>query len=205
MTDRLRLGFDFDNTLISYDQVFFDRALADDLIPMSLEQTKVAVRNHLRQAGLEDKWTLLQGEVYGPGIGGAIPFPGALEALTRIRSRGIDTCIVSHKTRRPYAGGDHDLRAAALGWLEDNGFFDQTRLVHGPGDVYFESSVKEKAQRVGTLGCSHFVDDLAEVLEMLPKGVRKIQFAPHVESIDVARWPVLSSWDNLDNFLPESL
>ena len=48
------IGLDFDNTLISYDQLFFTCALEDGLIPASLSADKMAVRDHLRESGRED-------------------------------------------------------------------------------------------------------------------------------------------------------
>ena len=54
------IGLDFDNTLISYDQLFFACALECGLIPESLSADKIAVRDHLRESGREDMWTRLQ-------------------------------------------------------------------------------------------------------------------------------------------------
>ena len=59
----MRLGFDFDNTLISYDLLFHRVALDKGLIHKDLLKQKNAVRDYLRDMGAEDEWTRLQGEV----------------------------------------------------------------------------------------------------------------------------------------------
>ncbi|HEX6713425.1 MAG TPA: hypothetical protein VF066_08565, partial [Thermoleophilaceae bacterium] len=116
------LGVDFDNTIVSYDEVFHDIAVEDGLIPAGIARTKESVRNHLRRAGREDDWTRLQGEVYGARMDRARPFHGVLEALRDCARDGIELAIVSHKTRHPYLGPRYDLHAAAREWLEQRGF-----------------------------------------------------------------------------------
>lgn len=202
MTGVVRLGLDFDNTLIGYDRLFFERAHAEGLVPEALSPTKVAVRDHLRSVGREDDWTVLQGEVYGPLIDGAIPFPGSLEAVQRMTARGVRVCIVSHKTRVPYRGEPHDLRGAALGWLEKNGFLDSGRLEGGAAGVHFASTLDEKVELIAELGCTHFVDDLPEVLRRLPASLGAIRFDPMEGAEAGGPWPLLRSWDDLDDFLP---
>jgi hypothetical protein len=48
----------------------------------------------------------------------------------------------------------------------------------GPDQVFFEVTKQEKVNRIVTLGCSHYIDDLPEILEMLPDPVQPILFAP---------------------------
>jgi FMN phosphatase YigB (HAD superfamily) len=64
----MRLGFDFDNTLISYDQLFHRVALDKSLILAEILKQKNAVRDSMRERGIEEEWTRLQGEVYGSRI-----------------------------------------------------------------------------------------------------------------------------------------
>jgi FMN phosphatase YigB (HAD superfamily) len=112
------VGFDFDNTLISYDKLFRLIALERELIPEDIRPQKNAVRNYLRLQGNENAWTLLQGEVYGGRIQDAEPYPGMLGALIELTHRGVPMCIVSHKTRTPYLGEPLDLHSAARSWLD---------------------------------------------------------------------------------------
>ena len=115
----MRLGLDFDNTLISYDHLFHRVALEKGLISQEIPKQKNAVRNSMREQGIEDEWTRLQGEVYGRRILEAEPYPGMLSTLKQLASKNVPMCIVSHKTRTPYLGEPWDLHAAARGWLLD--------------------------------------------------------------------------------------
>lgn len=61
----MRLGIDFDNTIVCYDELFHRVALEQGLIPADLPVNKSEVRNHLRRVGKEPLWTEMQGSVYG--------------------------------------------------------------------------------------------------------------------------------------------
>ncbi|NLI76240.1 MAG: haloacid dehalogenase-like hydrolase [Candidatus Riflebacteria bacterium] len=159
-----RIGLDFDNTIIRYDEVFRQVAVGRGLVPADLPPTKTAVRDFLRRAGREPAWTELQGVVYGPGIGAAEPFPGVLDFFRACRRDGMAVCIISHKTRVPYAGEPHDLHAAAMGWLEAQGFFRPDGIGLARADVWFEETKAGKLARIAERGCTHFLDDLPELL-----------------------------------------
>jgi hypothetical protein len=176
----MRIGIDFDNTLIDYDRVFLGAARDLGLVPHDFVGAKRAVRDRIRLLpDGELAWQRLQGRVYGAGIGGAVPFDGAVEFLRRCARAGAETFIVSHKTRF----GHHDparvdLREAARGWMAAQGFF---RAGDGlPSDhVYFEDDRGRKIARIVALGCTHFIDDLEEVFAdpRFPAGVRRILLA----------------------------
>ena len=56
-----KLGLDFDNTLISYDLIFYETASEYKLIPKDIKRSKNAVRNYLINKNEENKFTELQG------------------------------------------------------------------------------------------------------------------------------------------------
>jgi len=171
------LGVDFDNTLVSYDEIFFSAALEQGLVPEDLHPSKNEVRAFLRRTGREDLWTELQGYVYGEAIKDAPPFPGAVEALAALLERGAEVRIISHKTRRPYLGNEqYDLHEAARSWIEANVL---PRILR-PVEAYFEPTKEAKLERIAATKCTHFVDDLPEFLGELsfPAGVVKILFDP---------------------------
>lgn len=194
------LGLDFDNTLISYDRLFHRLALEKSLVPAETPVNKNAVRDYLRQQDKEDDWTRLQGEVYGSRILEAAPYPGMRQALEKLTARGVPMCIVSHKTRTPYLGEPWDLHAAARSWLAEQRFHAADGLGWPEDKVFFELTKEAKAQRVRALGCTHYVDDLPEILEMLPGTVRKILFAP--DGVEAAGdWQVMRAWDELPSLI----
>lgn len=197
----MRLGFDFDNTLISYDQLFHRVALDTALILAGMPPQKNAVRDYLRQQGREEEWTRLQGEVYGGRILEAEPYQGMKTTLKELSDRQISMCIVSHKTRTPYLGESWDLHAAARSWLTQQGFFDANGLAWSEDQVFFELTKEAKIVRIIALGCTHYVDDLPEILAMLPDSVEKILFAPSEYTEGHPDWKLMRSWQELPSLL----
>lgn len=174
------VGLDFDNTVVCYDALFHRLATERGLLPPQVPATKGQVRDYLRRAGREDLWTELQGIAYGPRMAEATPFPGVLEFLARCRDNDDRCVIVSHKTRYPYAGTDHDLHVAAREWLVTNGFLDRARTGLSADHVYLELTKEAKLERIAELRCDVFVDDLPEFLAepSFPPQTDRIWFAP---------------------------
>lgn len=197
----MRLGLDFDNTLISYDRLFHHVALDQALIPEEIAAEKNAVRDYLRQQGREQQWTRLQGEVYGSRILEAEPYPGMQAVLKGLSGRQIPMCIVSHKTRTPYLGEPWDLHAAARSWLEQQGFHDVNGLAWSQEQVFFELTKEAKVARILALGCTHYVDDLPEILAMLPDSIEKILFSPSGDLLVPPGWKCMTAWQVLPNLL----
>jgi hypothetical protein len=198
---RLRLGIDFDNTLVTYDRVFLARARGSGLLPAGFRGNKQAVRDAIRRLpDGELSWQRLQGYVYGQGIGGAAMFAGVDRFLRRCRRDGHAVFIVSHKTE--YANHDPariNLRAAALDWMETRGFFDPRKYAIPRANVFFEDTRAGKLARIASLQCTHFIDDLIEVLADpgFPPGVGRVMFGMLAagESRDMtvcATWPEIA-------------
>jgi len=194
------VGFDFDNTLISYDRLFHSVALGKGMIPEEVTPLKNAVRDYLRKQGREEDWTRLQGEVYGSRILEAEAFPGVKAALRWLAGKELPMCIVSHKTRTPYLGEPWDLHAAARGWLERQGLYGSSDSGLPENQVFFELTKVAKVERICALGCTHYVDDLPEILAMLPSNIEKILFAPNDDSGDDG-WQLMRSWQELPTIL----
>ncbi|MEW5724493.1 MAG: hypothetical protein AB1896_15385 [Thermodesulfobacteriota bacterium] len=198
----MRIGVDFDNTIIQYDRVFHAAALDRGLIVPDFPASKSLIRNHLRRTGREEEWTCLQGWVYGERIREAEPFPGVVEFFTSCRESGAPVFIISHKTKRPYGGPPYDLHAAALAWLEQAGFFD----IPGPGlprtRVFLEETKTQKIERISLTGCTYFIDDLPEFLSEpgFPLGVGRLLFDPDGRFRGAAEYPRREDWRGLINF-----
>ncbi len=195
------IGVDFDNTIVSYDALFHRIAVERGLIPSSVPMEKTAVRDHLRLLGGEEKWTELQGLVYGPRIREAVGFPGVKAFFARCHRAGLAVHIVSHKTRQPVLGPPHDLHEAAIGWLEDAGYFDSTSPALPRDHVHFGATRLEKIGHIRALGCTIFIDDLEEVFREpeFPAGAERILFAPQRQSAAPAGLKVLTSWAQIEN------
>ena len=125
MTTSLRIGLDFDNTLITYDDVFLNLARERGLTGADFLGRKQAIRDAIRLLpDGELSWQQLQGQVYGKGVARALMFDGVGSFLKQCRQHNVPVVIVSHKTEF----GHHDpervnLRQAALDWMTEQGFF----------------------------------------------------------------------------------
>jgi len=197
------IGVDFDNTIVCYDALFHRVALERGLIPASLPVNKTAVRDHLRATGRENIWTEIQGEVYGARMAEAAPYPGVREFFRSCREQQVPVRIISHKTRHPYLGERHDLHAAARNWLQLQGFFNPTQIGLHHDEVFFELTKEEKLARISTCGCTHFIDDLPELLTapQFPDCVERYLFDPEAIQRSVAGVQSASSWAELAEHL----
>jgi hypothetical protein len=175
----LRIGLDFDNTLITYDDVFLSMARERGLAAPDFSGRKQAIRDSIRLLpDGELSWQQLQGQVYGKGVARATMFDGVGSFLRQCKQRNVPVVIVSHKTEF----GHHDpervnLRQAALDWMTAQGFFNEYGIARE--NVYFEGTRQEKIARITQLDCSHFIDDLEEVLTDpdFPMRVERILFS----------------------------
>lgn len=162
----MRIGIDFDNTIAGYDRLFVALAAEAGITDLPWGANKAGVRACLRRQGQagEVEWQRLQAQAYGPRMAEAEPLEGVLDFLRCRKRLGDALFIVSHKTRlaRRDIGGV-DLRQTALAWMKAQGFFDANGLGLSSAQVFFEDSRDAKVARIGTLGCSHFIDDLEEV------------------------------------------
>ena len=195
----MRIGVDFDNTIVCYDGVFHAAAVERGLIPTDLPVNKDSVRDYLRRWGREDDWTQLQGYVYGPRMREAEPFPGALEFLERCARVQVPVWIISHKTRYPCRGPEYDLHAAARDWLATHGLHDAATVALPPDHVCLELTKPDKLARIAAVGCTHFVDDLPEFLAepAFPPGVRRLLFDPRGRHEGGTPFPRASTWEEI--------
>lgn len=172
------VGVDFDNTIVSYDGVFYRVALEEGLIPNWVAVKKNAVRDYLREQGLEAEWTRLQGEVYGARMGDAAAFDGVRRFFSFCWERGIRVAIISHKTKHPFLGHPYDLHEAAAGWIRGSGLLEIGSLA--AENIFFETTKQAKIDRVLSFGCDYFIDDLPEILgePRLRGNVTRVLFDP---------------------------
>ena len=159
----MRIGLDLDNTIACYDRAI--AVLAEELLelPKYVHCTKAGLSDYLRREGRESEWTAFQGELYGPGMRFAQPFEGAINTMVQLENQGHELMVVSHRSRRPYAGQQHDLHCFGMKWVNENlrvrGLFnDRTTAIN------FLDSQEKKLSRITELECDVFVDDLPKVL-----------------------------------------
>ena len=189
MSSRPVIGVDFDNTIVSYDDLMFEIALEKGYITVDHPKTKKSIRDTIRLLSYgEMKWQKLQGAVYGPEMSRAVVADGVISFFEQCRRQEIKVHIISHKTQfANYDPTATNLREAAMRWIEEQGLFKSIETGLSSRDVYFESSRSEKIQRINMLNCTHFIDDLEETFleDSFPSRVSKILYDPHREHAQV--------------------
>jgi len=194
----MQIGIDFDNTIVSYDTLFHKVAVEKGVIPTGLRQTKLAVREHLRRRGQEDVWTEMQGHVYGARMEEAEAYPGAIEFLRWASRQGASVSIISHKTRHPFMGPRYDLHSAARLWVEHH-LRDGARALVKAEDVFFELTQEQKLDRIRSIACNYYIDDLPEILLApdFPGDIERILFDPEGHHYDAGPLKTMRSWQDM--------
>lgn len=190
----MRIGIDFDNTIICYDDVFCHLAKDWGLVNPEFSGTKRELRDEVRSKHDDVTWQRLQGKAYGEFIHHATLFDGVIEFLaTCRRNPAIDLCIVSHKTEFGHFDDKRiSLRDASRQWMHHQGILSFIK----EENVHFETTREEKIERIKALQCTHFIDDLPEVLEspLFPDIKRYLfQGAPQHNS----NIPTMNSWKEI--------
>lgn len=200
----MRIGLDFDNTIVSYDKLFHTVAREEGLIPSDFPVSKLAIRDYLRQIDQEDLWTEMQGTVYGSRMLEAQAYPGVLEFIRRARTSGHTLAIVSHKTQYNFRGPRYDLHAAARSWIEHY-FCEESSFLIPEDHIFFELTKDEKWARISQFACDVFIDDLPEILlaAAFPAKTRPFLFDPHGDHMNAELPGVerISSWQGFEKCL----
>lgn len=182
----MRIGLDFDNTIVGYDHVFARAAVEGGHLPEGFEGGKTDVREAVRaQKNGEQRWQMLQGQVYGKHMPEARLIDGVEDFLVRCKERGDTLYIVSHKTEFGHFDDSFiNLRDAARAWMANRGFFNPGRYDLDPYKVSFHATRDEKVSKIAELELDFFIDDLPEVLSHpnFPSATRRLLFDPSASS-----------------------
>lgn len=187
----MRIGIDFDNTLVNYDGVFYRSARQLGWIAEQSGQSKEDVKQFFIRQDQELRWTELQGIVYGRDIQFATAYAGVNDTLEQWLAQGATLFVVSHKTRYPIIGDKLDFHLAASQWLQQQ---DLTRYFE---QVYFCPQKETKVKQIAELALDVFIDDLPSILldPHFPPHTQGILFAPgqavHTALRTVASWQEL--------------
>ena len=142
----LRIGLDFDNTLIDYSdvfaKVFVTESARRDITPSELPTGKQAVKQAAIKLAGETFWMSIQGLAYGRGIIDGKLSSGVADFLHTARTERAEIYIVSHKTEYGHFDNSKtNLRTAARDWMEAQGFFDPDGFDLHPSQLFFEGTL----------------------------------------------------------------
>lgn len=194
------VGIDFDNTMVDYTGVFHSTALTLGWFNgAEVARSKDAVKAFFIEKNLEDKWTELQGIVYGKTISQAKPYAGLLPCLRLWLEHGHQLFIISHKTQYPIIGARLNFHDAALDWLKTHIFSKLDQRLFNSHNVYFNQTICEKIATIGSLNCDLFIDDLEKILldPSFPGKTQKILFDPNSLSEQQNALHTVSGWDQI--------
>ena len=195
-----KIGIDFDNTIVFYDNLFHKIALEKKLISVDFPKSKILIRNFLRKNNKDELFTMIQAEVYGKRILEASPAPNVNLVIKQLINLGWDVFIISHKSLYPYKGPKYDLHKSAMLWLDKNKFFEDDNVGISRDKVYFNVTKEEKINKIDTLGCDYFIDDLPEILSLINKNTIKILYNPE-NNYKYDEYIILNKWKNLIKIL----
>ncbi len=196
----MRIGFDFDNTIVSYDALFHKVAIEQGVIDETVPVNKIAVRDYLRSIDRENSWTEMQGYVYGARMREAQCYPHVLDVMRQMKQAGHELAIISHKTKYPYLGQQYNLHDAAHLWIEEY-LVDEIGALIPVEQIFFEITKENKLNRISQWQCDVFIDDLPEILlsQHFPKKTQRYLFDPEQHYVN-ASFPdikIISSWSLL--------
>ena len=200
----MRIGIDIDNTIICYDHVFAAVANSRGFCVQS-SASKTEVKKWFHERDMHQAFTHLQGEVYGKFIDLANLFDGVLAFIEFAKKSGCHLFLVSHKTRYPLVGEKVDLHKSARNFLIDKNVISKSGVVGvPPNNVFFESSLDRKINRISTLNLDFFIDDLLQVFEHLnfPKTTNFVHFSQDlVKNVPNGKVSTFQNWKEILPFL----
>ena len=123
--------------------------------------------------------------------------------MQQLVAAGHELVIISHRSRRPYAGPPHDLHSAASAWVADR--LQSKGLFNGVSSVTnFLETREEKVACISELCCLAFLDDLPEVLQApgFPAETVGILFDPSGAGTAPPGCRLITAWPELFEVLP---
>ena len=160
----MRIGIDFDNTIVKYDKIFINTAIKLGFINKNWNGTKKMLREVLIKK--DNQWELLQGQVYGPLMLKAKPFSGVKKFLFTANLHHHKIFIISHKSI--YGHFDNTktkLREQALTWLKKENFFNKNYISLNKSNIFFCQTRTCKIKKINELKLDFMIDDLEEIFE----------------------------------------
>ena len=171
----IKVGFDFDNTIINYDNLFYEISLKKGLLPKRLGKSKESVKNFLIKNYPIKIWQKIQSEVYSQLIYLAKPNNEIIKLIKYLIKNNIEVFIVSHKTKFPYFGNKINLHKLSLKWIDKNILKKKIKIQRK--NIFFETTEKKKINKIKKLKLTHFVDDLDKILKLLDNSIKKIKYS----------------------------
>ena len=201
----MRIGIDLDNTIIDYNQSFFDNAIKLKFLSQNIKKNsktnlkKFTKDNLLKSKNGTFKWEFLQGKVYGKFINKAKIFSGFLEFIQFCAYYKIEIFIISHKSKKPHFDNDINLREVAIDFLKKNNVIDKSNKL-SKKNIFFCNTKNQKIKKINNLDCDYFIDDLYEIInnKLINKKIFKIHFTDELKKNSFKKF---NNWFDIKDFI----
>jgi len=193
----IRIGIDFDNTIVNYENSFYHEAIKRKIFKKNSKKknSKNRLKKKLISLNKEDEWTKIQGFVYGKRFNRAEPYKGAVKFLNQYcNKKNVELFIISHKTLYPIIGEKINLHKISKEWIAKKKIFQNKNDNWIKKHIFFLKTKEKKIKKIIDLKCDYFIDDLIDILNRLPRKIKKIHFDPFEKNIksNVKSWQELS-------------
>lgn len=147
----------------------------------------------------QEEWKVVQEWLYTEGLNYASVNFGAWNLIEKLRIQNADLFVVSHKTSES-AINKLDLIKPARQWIEEN-LSDILEIV--ANHIYFEATRKSKVKRIASLGLTHYVDDLLEVIqeENYPQDIMSFWLSKDTRNVLSENVNVVESLDSIIDYV----
>ena len=174
------------------------------MLDTNFGQSKRKIRDRIRQLpNGEIEWQRCQALLYGPRINEAKLIEGVPRFFELCKQYGLKVYVVSHKTEfSRFDTTGTNLRQAALAWMASNGFFEREGLGLTQAHVFFAESRQEKIDRIVTLRCTDFVDDLEETFleATFPPSTARILYEPGRDLATPSGVILMQTWQEISDY-----
>jgi hypothetical protein len=173
----IRIGLDFDNTIVNYDRVFHFLAKKKYKLS-SLHNTKKEIRKKIINLKGERSWMAMQGQAYGKHMYKAEMSLGFKNFLHRAIINDSKIFIISHKTEfGHFDKSKTNLRKKSYEWIAKN-INKNEKIKINKKNIFFLSSISSKINKIKELKLNYFIDDLELILndKDFPKSTTKILY-----------------------------
>ena len=79
-------------------------------------------------------------------------------------------------------------------------FFEISGINLPRENVYFEVTKENKIKKIETLGCTHFIDDLPEILQMINPNIKRVLYDP-LENFPKTDFINMKNWSDLNELI----
>lgn len=189
----LRIGIDFDNTIIDYNNIFYKLARQYQFIDIDVVASKSEVKAAIiAKYGNDNNWQLLQSKAYGESIYQAECFIQCKAVLLKLVQQGHQLFIVSHKSELSHFDPLVSLRKHALAWLIQQEIISDDFIKSS--HLFFMGTLEDKVKKIASLELDIFIDDLDQVFlhEQFPNKTVNIAFGRQINSLISHR---IESWN----------